>query len=270
MKNNETNKVTIEPNKPEGKCRVSPLSYDSVKDNGVTTSAIAHASWTWGQGTYFPNNLIKTLAHCPKLAQTLVNYANSFIFDTESHLNDVKQAGFIDRCLKELLITCVALTNRSRYSTTHHSFISFTTFQKANRLDEYLPKFLYLHEDNISPFRKNYTELEYELIVYTKKICKDPHLITDYEVKKIKRLLGNYNIKLNKSISDEVNQNLIDSQLVEITWLVSHFCLLTRWFSALQVEDEGEDTEFNFLKLYAQTVPPEIIDRNNKILGNKF
>ncbi|MGG1152627.1 hypothetical protein [Bacillus wiedmannii] len=241
-----------------------------VKDKGVTAAAIAHASWTWGQGSYFPNNLIKTLTHCPKLAQTEVDYANSFIFDEESYLNGVQQAGFIDRCLKELIITCVALTNRSRYSITHHSFISFKTFQVANRLDEYLPKFLYLHMDDVSAYRRNYTDLEYQLIIYTKKICKDPHLVTDDEIKLIKRLFGIYNLERNNNISDEANQELINSQLVETTWIVSHFCLLTRWFTALQVEDEGEGTELNFIKLYAETVPSEIIERNNKLLGHDF
>ncbi|GJM74493.1 hypothetical protein HMSSN036_67090 [Paenibacillus macerans] len=157
------------PNEPEGKCRVEPLSYESIQDKGVTASAIAHASWTWGQGDYFPNNLIRTLCHCPRLAQTEVDYANSFIFDEDSILNGVQQAGFVDRCLKEIIITCVALTNRSRYSVTHHSYISYSTFLTANRLDEYIPKFLYLHEENMAPYKANYTELEYELILLTKE-----------------------------------------------------------------------------------------------------
>ncbi|MGY3839502.1 hypothetical protein ACWNPK_20570 [Bacillus atrophaeus] len=268
--NQDCNKSKVEPNKPVGKCRVAPLSIDSIKDKGTTASSVAHASWTWGQGTYFPNNLIKTLAHCPRLAKTEVEYANSFIFDEDSYLNGVQQAGFIDRCLKELLITCVALTNRSRYSITHHSMISFNTYKQANRLNEYLQKFLHLHEEDISDYKKYYSELEYELIIYTKKICKDPHYITDKEVKVIKRLLGVYNIEKKSNLSDEENQNLIDSQLVEITWLVSHFCLLTRWFTALQIEDEDQGAEYNFLASYMQTVPPEIIDRNNKLLGNDF
>ncbi|MFF2858000.1 hypothetical protein [Peribacillus sp. NPDC058002] len=49
MVNQEGSKVKVVPNMPEGKCRISSLSYDSVKDKGVTASAIAHASWTWGK-----------------------------------------------------------------------------------------------------------------------------------------------------------------------------------------------------------------------------
>ena len=199
------------------------------------------------------------MAHCPRLAQTEVDYANAFIFDEESYLNGVQQAGFVDRCLKEILITCVALTNRCRYTTTHHSFIGYGTYENARRLDEYLPKFLHLHEDDLAPYRANYTELEYDLIAYAKKICRDPHTITDEEIHRLKRLLGAYNLKRKDGLSDEANEWLINSQLVEITWLISHFCLLTRWFTVLQMEDEGEDAEVNFLKLYAETVPPEII-----------
>jgi hypothetical protein len=270
MSQPQEQKHKVEPNKPRGTCRVPPLTYDAVKDKGVTASAIAHASWTWGQGTYFPSNLIQTMAQCPRLAQTEVDYANAFIFDEESYLNGVQQAGFVDRCLKEMLITCVALTNHCRYTTTHHSFIGHVTYEKARRLDEYLPKFLHLHEEDLTPYRANYTELEYDLITYAKKICRDPHTITDEEIHRLKRLLGVYNLKRKDGLSDEANEQLINSQLVEITWLISHFCLLTRWFTVLQVEDEGEEAEVNFLKLYAETVPPEIIDRNNQLLGHRF
>lgn len=260
----------VEPNRPRGTCRVPPLTYEAIPDKGVTASAIAHASWTWGQGTYFPSNLIKTMVHCPRLAQTEVDYANAFIFDEASSLNGVQQAGFVDRCLKELLITCVALTNRCRYTTTHHAFIGYGTYEQARRLDEFLPKFLHLHEEDLSPYRANYTELEYDLITYAKKICRAPHTVTDEEMHRLKRLLGAYNLKRDSSLSDEDNARLINSQLVEITWLISHFCLLTRWFTVLQVEDEGDEAEVNFLKLYAETVPPDIIARNNQVLGDRF
>jgi len=262
------NPLKVEPNKPKGECRIPPLATGAVKDKGVTASAIAHASWTWGQGDYFPSNLIKTMAHCPRLAQTEVDYANSFIFDEESYLNGVQQAGFVDRCLKEMLIVCVALTNRCRYTTTHHSYIAHITFEHARRLDDYLRIFLHLHEEDLTPY--DYTPLEYELISYAKKICRDPHTITYDEVRRIRKLLGDYNLHQKPGLTNEANDQLINSQLVEITWLISHFCLLTRWFTVLQVEDEGEEAEVNFLKLYAEQVPPEIIERNNDVLGDSF
>lgn len=256
------------PNKPIGKARVAPLSLDKMKDKGNTAAAVMHAAYTWGQGSYFPNNLIKTMAHCPRLAQTEVAYANSFIFDESANLNGVQQAGFIDRCLKEIVITLVALKNRARYSVTHHSLISYLTYQSMGREQEYLPKFLHLHEFKM--YRENYTDLEFAILVYTEKICDDPHLILDSEFDELKLLLAQYNLGNSPDVSVERNNALIDSQLVEITWIASHFCLLGRWFVALHVEDEGASEEFDFLKAYAETLPPEVIDRNNRLLGNSF
>ena len=211
------------------------------------------------------------MAHCPRLAQTEVDYARTFIFDEESYLNGVQQAGFVDRCLKEILITCVALTNRCRYTTTHHSFIGYGTYENARRLDEYLPKFLpALHEDDLARIQQTIQSLNTISLRMRKRTRRDPHTITDEEIHRLKRLLGAYNLKRKDGLSDEANAWLINSQLVEITWLISHFCLLTRWFTVLQIEDEGDDAEVNFLKLYAETVPPEIIARNNQVLGDSF
>jgi len=260
----------VRPNRPAGSARIPPLSIDAVKDKGTTAAAIANASWTWGRGQYFPSNLIKVMAHCPRLAQTEVDYANAVIFDEDSWLNGVQQAGFVDRCLKEMLINAVAATNRCRYSLNHHSFIGLNTFDQAGRRDEYLPKFLHIHEFDVPPHNQNYTALEFALLRYAKKICLDPHTVTDDEFKEMRQRLADYNIKAKPAISAPDNERLINSQIVEVTWLISHFCLLTRWFSVLHVEDEGAENEANFLAFYEQLVPPEIIARNNQLLGTDF
>lgn len=267
------------PFEPLTEPRVKPLAPDDLKDKGVTTSALFHAAYTWGQGLNFQNNLIKTMAHCPRLAQTEIDYANSFIFDEESFLNGVQQAGFIDRYLKEIIITCVALENKAYYSVTHHSFISYITF-KNGREEEYVPKFIDLHlplnefEKKYGDTHNPYDEIEYELIRYTKKICHAPHSITDNEVQKIRGLLEAYNRKNVKEpwggqgVNDMLR--LIDSQLVEITWIAAHFCLLGRWFIALGVQDEGENDVINFKDLYINNVPTEIITRNNELLSKAY
>lgn len=48
-------------------------------------------------------------------------------------------------------------------------------FQTADRLDEFLPKFLHLHE--FEQRADNYSKLELALLQYTKKVCDDPHTI---------------------------------------------------------------------------------------------
>jgi len=263
--------ISVNHRMPKGKERVPPRAIDSINDKGVTASAIAHASWTWGQGGYFPSNLIKTMAHCPRLAQTEVDYANAFIFDESSHLNGVQQAGFVDRCLKELLINSVAINNRCRYTLEHHSFIGLLAFRTAGREHEYLDKFLHLHEFDRHP--NVYTPFELSLMGFTRKLCRDPHLISDVEFEELKRYFAAYNLKAypdESSFSDVANDALVHSQVVEITWLISHFCLLTRWFTVLQVEAEDERSEANFLDAYRTEVPAAIIARNNDLIGDDF
>jgi hypothetical protein len=62
----------------------------------------------------------------------------------------------------------------------------------------------------------------------------------------------------------------VDAQIVELTWLIGHFCLLNRWFTVLQVPDEGSKDEDNFGAVYEQTVPEEIRRRNDRILAGGF
>jgi hypothetical protein len=63
---------------------------------------------------------------------------------------------------------------------------------------------------------------------------------------------------------------LVDSQIVEMTWLIGQFCLLNRWFTALQVPDEGPLDEANFQASYEAVVPPEIRERNEILLDGQF
>ena len=60
----------------------------------------------------FPTNLLKVMAYCPRLAQTEVEYANSFIFDPPTFRGATQEAGFNDRFIKELVISKTSLTKR--------------------------------------------------------------------------------------------------------------------------------------------------------------
>jgi hypothetical protein len=62
----------------------------------------------------------------------------------------------------------------------------------------------------------------------------------------------------------------VSSQIVEMTWLIGQFCLLNRWFTVLQVPDEGPKDEADFLAAYAHDVPPEIRERNEVLLHGQF
>lgn len=257
--------------------RIRPLQITEVDD--YTASAYKHGELTWG---HFPNNLMKVMGHCPSLAITVVPYANSFIFDTDVFNNGRQFAGFLDRPLKELCINRVSLYNRSRYSVTHHSFIGYSLFKRLGREAEGHRKLLHLHEHEQYP--KIYTARERACLNYAVKICRDAHDVTDAEFNGLKQTLMSYNrgqtkemtdfdkqfIKKWASYSNEQFDSLVDSQIVELTWLICHFCLLNRWFTVLQVPDEGPKDEADFLTAYAAEIPEDIRNRNESLLRGEF
>jgi alkylhydroperoxidase family enzyme len=259
--------------------RIRPLQRDEVDD--YVQAAYADGEITWG---HFRNNLIKMMGHCPSLAITEVPYANSFIFDRDVFNNGRQYAGFLDRPIKELIISRTSLYNRSRYSVTHHSFIGFSLFRDLNREAEGHRKILNLHEHE--RHRDIYTPRENAVLDYVVKVARDAHEVTDEEFDEMRRLLEQHNrgqaapadmtafdqefIKKWAGYSDEQHAALVDSQVVEMTWLISHFCLLNRWFTALQVPDETAEDEDNFLGAYEANVPADIRQRNDALLRGEF
>jgi alkylhydroperoxidase family enzyme len=222
---------------------------------------------TWGG---FRNNLCKVMAYTPRLLQTEVEYCNTFIFDPPTSRGEVQEAGFNDRFIKELVISKTSLINRSRYSVTHHSGIGMALYTEAGRGEEAHQKYLYLHEHEKHP--DVYTERERAVLDYTAKVTKDAHLVTDKEFKELRRVLREHNREDEtlKSLSEEEMSRHVDSQIVELTWLIGHFCLLNRWFTVLQVPDEGAEDEDNFQAAYEQLVPEDIRKRNEAILQGDF
>jgi alkylhydroperoxidase family enzyme len=245
--------------------RIRPLQIDEVDD--YTAAAYKQAEYTWG---HFPNNLAKVMGYCPRLIQTEVEYCNSFIFDPETYIGDRQIAGFNDRFIKEMVITRTSLVNRSRYSVTHHSFIGMKLFSDAGRRDEAHAKYLHLHEHDKHP--DVYTERERVILDYTVKVTTDAHLVTDDEFQKLRQVLTEHNKKDQKlgRLSEDQMKRRVDTQIVELTWLIGHFCLLNRWFTVLQVPDESPQDEANFQAAYESIVPADIRDRNERLLAGGF
>ena len=248
---------------PQGNwTRIRPLQRDEI--NPYTEAGMVTAELTWGR---FRNNLCKVMAYTPRLLQTGVEYCNTFIFDPSTFRGDVQEAGFNDRFLKELVISRTSLINRSRYSVTHHSFIGMKLYIDAGRREEAIPKFLHLHEHDRHP--DVYTERELIVLNYTAKVTTDAHSVTDADFAELRRVLREHNLEdpRLKVLSEEKMARHVDAQIVEVTWLIGHFCLLNRWFTALQVPDEGPKDEDNFEAAYVQVVPEEIRARNERILA---
>ena len=210
------------------------------------------------------------MAYTPRLLQTEVEYCNTFIFDSPTFRGDVQEAGFNDRFIKELTISRTSLLNRSRYSVTHHSFIGMLLFKTAGREEEGHQKMLHLHEYEKYP--DVYTEREKVVLDYVTKVTKDAHLVTNEDFENLRKTLKEHNQteKRFAVMTEEEQKRYVDSQIVELTWLCGHFCLLNRWFTVLQVPDEDSKDEDNFLAAYEANVPADIRERNEEILQGDF
>jgi alkylhydroperoxidase family enzyme len=244
--------------------RIRPLQRDEL--DPYTQAGMLTGERTWGGN---PNNLCKVMAYLPRLLQTEVEYCNTFIFDRETFRGDIQEAGFNDRFIKELVISRTSLINRSRYSVTHHSVIGIGLYADAGRREEAVLKYLHLHEHEKHP--EVYTERERVVLDYTAKVTKDAHLVTDQEFQELRRVLTEHNLK-NDQIKVPTDQmsGYVDAQIVELTWLIGHFCLLNRWFTVLQVPNEGPQDEWNFAAFYEQIVPEQIRRRNEQVLADGF
>lgn len=246
--------------------RIRPLQRDEI--DPYTHAGMVAGEITWGN---FRNNLCKVMAYNPRMLQTEIEYCNSFMFDPPTFRGDVQESGFNDRFIKELVISRTSLLNRSRYSITHHSFIGMLLFKTAGREDEGHQKLLHLHEHEKHP--DVYSPRERAVLDYTVKVTTDAHLVSDEEFHALRKVLLEHNQddeRLAAMSEDEQNRH-VDAQIVELTWLCGHFCLLNRWFTVLQVPDEGPDDEDNFLKdAYGAVVPEDIRERNETILNGDF
>ena len=244
--------------------RIRPLQRDEI--DPYTRAGMATGETIWG----IRNNLCKVMCYTPRLMQTEVEYANSFIFDPPIFRGDVQETGFNDRFLKELVISMVSLLNRSRYSVTHHAFMGMALYSGAGRGEEGHRKYLHLHEHEKHP--DIYTERERVVLDYTVKVTTDAHLVTDEDFAELRRVLREHNRQDErlKKMSDQELERHVDVQIVELTWLIGHYCLLNRWFTVLQVPDEGSQDEDNFLAAYQDMVPEDIRKRNEEILGDGF
>ncbi len=245
--------------------RIRPLQRDEL--DPYTLSGIVTAELTWGG---FRNNLSKVMAYCPALIQKEVEYCNTFIFDPPTFRGNIQEAGFNDRYLKELIISKTSLLNRARYSVTHHSFIGMKLFSDAGRRDEGHAKLLHLHDHEKHP--DVYTEVERVVLDYIAKVTRDAHLVSDVDFDLLRSVLTEDSRRDAKlvAISNAHLQRHVNARIVELTWLCGHFCLMNRWFTALQVPDEGPNDEDDFEAAYSQMVPEDIRNRNEAILAGGF
>ncbi len=245
--------------------RIRPLQRDEV--DAYTRAGMMTGESTWGG---FRTNLLKVMAYTPRLIQTEVEYCNTFIFDPPTFRGDVQEAGFNDRFIKELVISRTSVVNRSRYSVKHHGLIGMLLYGESGRGEEGHQKYLHLHEHE--KHADLYTDRERAVLDYTVKVATDAHLVSDEEFAELRRVLRENNLQDErlKALPPEEMDRHVGSQIVELTWLIGHFCLLNRWFTVLQVPEEVSSDEDDFGSLYEQVVPEDIRKRNEDILREPF
>ena len=143
-------------------------------------------------------------------------------------------------------------------------------YTDAGRREEAVPKYSHLHEHEKHP--EAYTERERVVLDYAAKVTRDAHLVTDQEFQELRRVLTEHNLKDDqlKDLTTEEMSRHVDAQVVELTWLIGHFCLLNRWFTVLQVPNEGPQDEWNFAAVYKEIVPEQIRRRNDQVLAGGF
>ena len=281
--------------------RASPRTPEQVNAN--VRAELDKATETWG----IPNNLARTMACHPRLAQTEIDYVNSFIFDENvfgeiprpGNLEDTvlfPQVGFVDRVTKELVIAVVSLINRSRYSITHHAVISWgvlaervagaTAAERAKRAEAMLlntvdgtgvPVFL----NQTYEGKPLFTPLQTAAMTLAVSMNRSGHDVTDDEFDALRDAMrdqaradisvGPLAFQFDASGPDKAYLDAyVDGMLIELTWCIAHYGgLLNRWFTALKVRDEEYDVApgKTFPANYNDAVPESIKVRNNQLLG---
>ncbi len=252
--------------------RVAPRLPEQVSP--YVRAEFDKAMETWG----IHNHLVRTMGAHPLLALTEVDYANSFIFQTDTYAQIPKpgaetsgasvlfpQAGFIDRVTKELAITLVSLINRSRYSITHHGVIAFGTLgalvagtspgDKRSRAEAMLLRLVdgtgqTTYRNQQYQDQPLYSELQVAVLEFTETMNFDPHLVKDADVAHLRALMrldaraqiasGPLAAQFDTAGPDEPYvEAFVDAMLVELTWCIAHFSgLLNRWFTVLKMRDE--------------------------------
>jgi hypothetical protein len=283
---------------PQTGTRIPPLQKANV--GPYVRAEYDKSIYTWG----IPNNLIRTMAWLPRLAETEVDYANSFIFDVNTYADWPSPddptasvlyplAGFVDRVTKELVINIVSLLNRSRYSITHHSVIGFNTLaaglppQNANdRKNLAEAMMLHLVDASGAPDFENksapdggplYTTFQLLALRYALAIHRDAHSVTNEqfneltaEATKIAQSQLAAGPLAGVAKSAKFVESYVRGMLVELSWCICHFNgLLNPWFTVLRVFDEVDkvEDEIDFVGVYNSVLPDSIKDRNNGLLA---
>ena len=261
------------------------------------------SDWIWsGQlnPVAFPNNLARYFLQIPAIFEQQLAFSTTLIFDEPSFRNGIQVSGFIDRPIRELVISLIGQKRRSWYTMTHHALLSTFTARKHGIADrDHCRKLVVLTEHVRYP--DVFGDLEQQVLRFVDMFATDPKGWGDEDCIGLKRALFEDNrskyaekarwmdelnaarsmcraaratgkeLPADKSIQealadadfklpDDANERMVSSQLVELAFLCMQFVALTDVFTGLNIPDEG------FLPdVMTSVLSPEVINRLNEL-----
>jgi hypothetical protein len=190
--------ATVHPSSQRGRrpCSVPLQDADLGLDNANWTKGVeAMSEWCWAGNlnpVQFPNNLSRFFLQIPGIFEQQLNYSTALIFDEPSFRNGVQVSGFIDRVLREFVISLIARRRRVWYTMTHHAFLGMLTARKHGLSDaQFAGKWLAL-EDHAEKARL-FTRLERAVLAFADAFCTDPKAYGDGQYKELVDALAEEN-----------------------------------------------------------------------------
>ena len=112
-------------------CSIPLADADLGLDNANWTKGLqAMSDWIWSgnlNSVAFPNNLARYFLQIPAIFEHQLQFSTTLIFDEPSFRNGIQVSGFIDRPIRELVISFIGQRRRSWYTMTHHAVLGTLT-----------------------------------------------------------------------------------------------------------------------------------------------
>ncbi len=267
------------------------------------------SDWIWSGNlnpAAFPNNLGRYFLQVPAVFEQQMNFSTTLLFDEPSFRNGVQVSGFIDRPIREQVISFIGQRRRAWYTMTHHAILGTLTARKHGiPADLWARKLVQLPEYDQHP--ETFNPLERHVLKFAERFITNPKAWTDADCDALKDAFRADNrqryvkdglwmakldaaraawrgcaakgdlshasesaaqaaAKLGADLPDELNERMVNAQLVELAFVCLQFIALTDVFSGLNIPDES------FLPdVMMQNLKPEVIAHLNELntLGGK-
>jgi hypothetical protein len=155
----------------------------------------AMSDWIWSGNLNpiaFPNNLGRYFLQIPAIFEQQLNFSTTLIFDEPSYRNGIQVSGFVDRVVRELVISLIAQRRRCWYSMTHHAVLGYFTGKKHGLSDaEYAAKWSKLTEHGSNA--QVYSDLEQQALQFADAFATNPKAYTDQQYQRLRQSLSEYN-----------------------------------------------------------------------------